>query len=211
VVAKQGNLIARFMDAVTFIGWRRYFGKPRTTSFGLADFDHYPKGTGDFLVPRALVKQAMAEFEKTSSDLTNSSDDTLLIRLIAAEERINLSPSFSATYYARTTLRGFVKHTYFRGQFFVDGFLRPGTRFFAPLVFFLATCVVLTAGLVLNPRLLVPLVVVAAGVWLAELAAALALRVPAVDALSLFALTPLFALFYGLGIWRAVIRRYLRI
>jgi glycosyltransferase involved in cell wall biosynthesis len=208
VVAKEGNVIARFGDAVTFLGWRRYFGDPKTTSYGLKDFDHYPKGTGHFLVPRRVLLGAMHEFEKTTNDLQNSSDDTLLIRLIAKDHRINLSPSFSSTYYARTTLKGFIKHTYFRGQFFVDGFLRRGTRFFGPLIFFLATCVVLLAGVILNPHLLWVFVPAALALWLVELVAAVLLRVPGKDALSLFALSPVFALFYGLGIWRAVIRKY---
>jgi glycosyltransferase involved in cell wall biosynthesis len=208
IVAKEGNLIARFGDAITFVGWRRYFGNPHTTSYGLKDFDHYPKGTGHFLVPRTVLLEAMREFEKTTNDLENSSDDTLLIRLIARDHRINLSPSFSSTYYARTTLKGFIKHTYFRGQFFVDGFLRRGTRFFGPLLFFLATCVVLLAGVILNPHLLLVFVPLAVLLWACELVAALALRVPWRDAVSLFALSPIFAMFYGLGIWRAVIRKY---
>lgn len=211
VVAKKGNAIARFGDAITFIGWRRYFGNPRTTSYGLKDFDHYPKGTGHFLAARDVLLGAMQEFEKTSLDLQNSSDDTLLIRIIARDNRINLSPNFSSTYHARTTLRGFIKHTYFRGQFFVDGFFRRGTRFFWPLVIFLGGGIILVAGVILNPHLLLLLVPLAAVAWIIEFAAALALKVPLADAFSLFALSPVFALFYGFGIWRAIIRKYIHL
>lgn len=48
IVEKKGNIIARFGYAITFIGWRRYLAHPKDCSFGLKDFDYYPKGTGCF-------------------------------------------------------------------------------------------------------------------------------------------------------------------
>ncbi len=51
IVEKKGNIIARFGDAITFIGWRRYLAHPRDCSYGLKDFDHYPKGTTMLLCP----------------------------------------------------------------------------------------------------------------------------------------------------------------
>ncbi len=207
--AKEGNMIARFGYAIVFVGWRRYMADPRTCSFGLEDFDYYPKGTGCFLVPKGILETAIKEFEVTTTDLEHSSDDTLLIRIIARDERINLSPGFSCTYFARSTPKAFIKHTYNRGQYFVDGFLRPGTRFRYPLIGFLILSVALLALVVLRPRTLLVLVPVGTAVWLAEFVIALALRVPPKDALSLFALSPVFAVVYGLGIWRAVIRKYI--
>ena len=49
IVEKKGNIIARFGYAIAFIGWRRYLAHPRDCSFGLKDFDHYPKGNGVLL------------------------------------------------------------------------------------------------------------------------------------------------------------------
>lgn len=210
-VAKEGNIIARFMDAVTFIGWRRYFAHPKTTSYGLKDFDYYPKGTGCFFVPKEQLLAAMAEFESTTTDLKFSSDDTLLIRFLARDSRINLSPQFDCRYFARTTARGFIKHTYHRGQFFVDGFLRPGTRFFWPLIGVLVGSVVglvVLVGLaVVAPAWLLLLLALGVTVWLGELLVALALKVPAKDALSLWWLSPAFTLLYLAGIWRGTLRK----
>ena len=79
----------------------------------------------------------MNYFEKNTNDIEFSSDDTLLIRYLAKDKNINLSPEFSCSYNGRSTFKGFLKHAFNRGQFFVDGFLRPGTRFFYPLLLIL--------------------------------------------------------------------------
>lgn len=207
-VAKEGNLFARFWDAIVFIAWRKYFGNPRECSFGLKDFDYYPKGTGFFLVPKLLLEEAMSHFEGTTNDLKHSSDDTLLIRFIAAKLPIHLSPEFSCQYHGRNTLKKFLNHAYYRGQFFVDGFLRPGTRFFLPLLLFLVASVALPALLIIMPPAYILFALFAALLlWVTELIVALVLGVPFKDAFALFLLTPLFAIVYGAGIWRGVIRR----
>lgn len=208
-VHKQGNIIARFMDAVTLIGWRRYFGNPRTTSYGLEDFDYYPKGTGCFFAPKKVILAAIKEFEKEDRDLRFSSDDTHLIRIMAKDYRINLSPEFACTYFARNTLKAFVKHTYHRGQFFVDGFLRRGTRFFWLLIFFYLLS---TAGLVIavvRPLVFVYLLIAAAICWFIEFIVAVMLGLSVKDSASLFSLTPVFVCFYGAGIWRGLLRKSL--
>jgi glycosyltransferase involved in cell wall biosynthesis len=205
VVEKKGNIIARFGDAITFIGWRRYFAHPRDCSYGLKDFDHYPKGTTCFYAPTAVLLQAVAEFEEQTRDVKHANDDTRLIRIIARDHRIQLSPSFSCTYHARTKLSQFFSHSYHRGRVFVDGFLRPGNRFFVPLLLFLMGSVAAIAAFLLFPPVRMPIVTGLALVWLLELVVSVLLGVPKKDAFSLFALTPVFALAYGLGIWRAVI------
>jgi glycosyltransferase involved in cell wall biosynthesis len=207
-VDKKGNIIARFMDAITFIGWRKYFKNPRRCSYGLRDFDYYPKGTTSFIAPKKIIEKAIDNFEKEDRDLKTSSDDTHLIRFIASTYPINISPKFSCTYHARTTLKAFIKHTYHRGQVFIDGFLRPGTRFFFPIIFSLSVSLFIVISVVIYPAvilLLVPLLVVA---LLVEMVAALIMKVPAKDTLSLVALTPLFSIFYLLGMWRGFLRRY---
>ena len=46
------NPYARFWEVLTGIGWGEYTRNPRLVSFGAADFDRFPKGTGMFLAPR---------------------------------------------------------------------------------------------------------------------------------------------------------------
>jgi hypothetical protein len=178
-------------------------------SYDIADFDHYPKGTGIFIAPKRLIQDATAWFESQTKDIKNSSDDTLLIRYIAERQRIWISPGFTSIYFARTTLRGFIGHTYHRGMFFVDGFLRPGTRFYYPLIAFLAISCLIPVALILYPGLIAFAAIGFAVVWSLELVVALLLKIGLKDALSLFILSPIFAFFYGAGIWRAVIRRTL--
>lgn len=210
-VHKEGNMIARFGDAVTKIGWRRYHAKPRLLSYGIEDFDYYPKGTGIFIVPKNLLQKAIRWFESQTKDIRNSSDDTLLIRFIAKYERIWISPGFNSTYFARTTLRAFISHTYHRGMFFVDGFLRPGTRFFYPLIAFLTLTLIAFLTLVVLPGLILPALQLILVLWVLELVTALIMRIGLKDSLSLFLLSPLFALFYGLGIWRASLKRFVKL
>ncbi len=205
-VAKKGNIIARFGDAITFIAWREYFKRPRLISYGLAKFDHYPKGTTLFLAPRAILLDSITWFESTTTNIKYSSDDTLLIRRIAEKQKIWLSPRFSATYHARTTLRAFIKHTFHRGQSFVDGFFRKGTRFYVPLLLFLILSPIIIFLLILQPLFLG-----AVGItWVLGFLLALFIGVGVKDSLSLFLLSPLFVIVFGTGIWRAVTRKVLK-
>lgn len=206
-VAKKGNIIARFGDVLTQVGWRRYFRKPRLVSYGLDDFDYYPKGTGLFTAPTSVLKEAVKWFESVTSDVRNSSDDTLLIRHIATHHRIWLSPQYSGTYFARTTLRGFIKHSYFRGQFFVDGFLRKGTRFYWPIIFFVLASIAILVSILVSPALLLPFIAL---VFFANIMVSIALLflwVESRDVIAFFLLSSLFGVCYGVGILRGVLRR----
>jgi glycosyltransferase involved in cell wall biosynthesis len=211
IVEKKGNIIARFGTAIAFIGWRRYLAHPRDCSYGLKGFDHYPKGTTCFYAPRMVLLSAIEEFEKHTRDIKHANDDTRLIRIIARDHRIHLSPSFSCTYHARTKFSHFFSHSYHRGRVFVDGFLRPGTRFFIPLLLFLIGSVIAAVASVVFPEMRIPILAGLGAVWLLELVVAILLGVPKKDAFSLFALTPVFAVAYGLGIWRAVIGKVVKV
>ncbi len=209
VIDKKGNPYARFWEAITFISWRKYFANPRDCAYGSKDFDYYPKGTTCFFVPRAIILEANEWFVTQIKNAKASNDDTLLIRRIAESHQINLSPKFFCTYHARTSLKQYSKHVYHRGKVFVDGFLRrDGNRFFWPLVAFLVLSVSLPVFLIFSPMYIYAALVLFILAWFAELAAALLLGVPAADALSLFILSPLFAVLYGAGIWKAVIDIY---
>jgi len=209
-VEKKGNIIARFGDVITLLGWRRYFKKPKLTSYGLEDFDYYPKGTGLFCVPTEIIKEAIHWFESNTKDIRNSSDDTLLIRHIAESNKIWLSPDYSGSYFARTTLPAFVKHTYDRGRFFVDGFMRPGTRFFYPLIAVLAiSAAALVSGwllLFMQPSIVGMGVGILLLLWLLMLAVVKILGISTKDTFVFGVLSPVFCVVYLGGIWSAVLR-----
>jgi glycosyltransferase involved in cell wall biosynthesis len=122
------NPIARFWRAIESIFWRRYMRRPHTTSFGLEDFDYYPKGTTALIAPVALIRNAIESFTPTVTDWRKVNDDTALLRYAAERTRINISPGYTCTYNARTTLAAFLKHANHRGSVLIDGYLRSGTR-----------------------------------------------------------------------------------
>jgi glycosyltransferase involved in cell wall biosynthesis len=207
-IDKKGNIFARFWDAIVCIAWRKYFRNPKTTSYGIKEYDYFPKGTGFFFVPKKRLLAAMKYFEQTSSDLRHSSDDTLLIRYLAERQDIHLSPEFSCLYHSRSTLVSFLKHTYHRGEFFIDGFLRPGTRFFYPLISALMLCIITVIALLLWPLYsLIIFGLLMALFVLGLFFGSMLLGVVFWDALSLTILSLPFAVIYLIGLWRGVIRK----
>ncbi|WP_189055348.1 glycosyltransferase family 2 protein [Longimycelium tulufanense] len=126
-VDTDGNLYAGFWSGLVAFGWRRYFTNPRLVSFDITEFDAFPKGTGFFCAPRAMLINAGESFSSLFSDARLASDDTRMLRWIAERERIHLCPEFSATYHGRDSLSKFVRHSFFRGTTFVDSYLdSPG-------------------------------------------------------------------------------------
>lgn len=206
---KSGNIYARFWEAVTFVAWRKYFRKPRDLSYGIKNFDAYPKGTTCFFTPKSVIKEANDWFKLHTKNVEFSNDDTLLIRKIAETHNININPKFSCVYHARTNLKNFTKHVHHRGRVFVDGFLRrDGNALFYPLILFLVITGLAPFLVLLEPSLLLWFIVLFFAVWILFPFVFLAIGVYWRDALSFFILSPIFLVSYGLGIWRAFIKIY---
>jgi glycosyltransferase involved in cell wall biosynthesis len=194
-----GNPFARFWRVVAHAAWPDYLRNPRTMSYGLEDFDRYPKGTTCFLAPRGALVRAIDKFHSLYEDLRFSNDDTVLIRSIAEEQPIGLSPGFACRYHARDSLPRFLRHTYHRGTVFVDGFGRPGTRFFWVVAAFFPASV---AFAVLAARRPAWALALAASVPLVAGGGATAIRRPPADALAFALLSGPFTVSYSAGIWR---------
>lgn len=196
-----GNPFGKFWKVLVRLFWSDYLADPRTMSFGTADFDRYPKGTGGFIGPTDLLKQAFARFPSYYADDRYANDDTSIIRWIASVEPINISPSYAAIYFPRTTLRAFVRHAFHRGIFFLDGHGRPESRFFPAAVAFYPVSLVLIPLAVRRPRL----AIAAAASGVIAVAGALSLRgVPFDEAVSFAALSPVYAVAHGAGMWRGL-------
>lgn len=201
-VASESNPYAGFWSALTMIGWRRWFAHRTRTSYGLADFDLYPKGTTMFLAPRKWLVDDSAALSSRYDDAHLRSDDTALIRRLALRGRIHLSAGFSCRYHGRDALVPFLKHAYWRGTTFVDAYFgRPGPVGRA-----------LTAGLLFSP--LLSWVAVrrpgraAQGTVVVLSAAAVAARrsgAPWRDAGSLVVLAPTFGVAFAGGLARGVV------
>ncbi|RKT51999.1 glycosyltransferase family 2 protein [Saccharothrix australiensis] len=122
-----GNPYGAFMQGLVAVGWRRYVANPRLTSFTAEEFDAFPKGTTLFVAPRKLLEEAATSFTSLYDDVRLASDDTRMLRWVSEQGPIFLAPDFAARYISRDSLPKFVKHAYFRGSTFVDGYLdSPG-------------------------------------------------------------------------------------
>lgn len=195
------NALGDFWRLLAELAWRDYFDDPRTTSFGLAEFDRFPKGTTCFLAPRELLESAFAGFRSHYADVRLANDDTPILRAVAAEEPIHISPHFACVYAPRTTVRSFLRHAVHRGTVFLDGHGSPESRFFPAVVAFfpLSAALALTA---LRRPVVVPASLAACG--LAAAAYGVQAGRSRQELAVLAAVTPIYAVGHGLGMWRGV-------
>ena len=128
VVPGSRDLRALFWTGITKVWWRDYFRTRQPVAFGVADFDRYPKGTGAFLAPRELLLRAAGDFESHFADASLASDDTRLLRNVAAEQDIHLSPEIVCTHHAKSGRGSWSRQCYYRGTTFVDGYLADAGR-----------------------------------------------------------------------------------
>lgn len=164
-------LVGRFWEVPTFVFWGGYLRNPRPYDLTPATFDSAPKGTGAFLARREVLRSAFLQ-AWPEGDAKLISDDTKILRWIADNGGIRLDPGFSATYRPRTTVDGFVRHSFDRGTLFVDSY--AGTSPLRSLILLLAA--------------IAPVIAIAAIVWLAIIGAGVAaLVVAAVLVLALLA------------------------
>ncbi|HEY8642220.1 MAG TPA: glycosyltransferase family 2 protein [Candidatus Dormibacteraeota bacterium] len=200
-IDSEGNPYGKFWKVLVRLFWGDYLDQPRTTSFGLAEFDRYPKGTTGFLAPTDLLRAGFASHDSYFEDERYAADDTPAIRRIAEHERVHISPRFACTYRPRRTLDGFVRQAFFRGIFFVDGHGRRESRLFPAVVAFYPLSVLGLLAALKRPRLAAAAAV--AGV-VATGAYAASRGVKRDEAVAFAALTPLYGLVHGAGMWRAL-------
>ena len=68
LMANTESPFARFWNVLTHAAFADYLDDPRTTSFGIEEYDRFPKGTGHFLAPRAWLLEAIAGFSSRYED-----------------------------------------------------------------------------------------------------------------------------------------------
>jgi glycosyltransferase involved in cell wall biosynthesis len=196
-----GNPYGRFWRVLESLAFRAYLDDPRTTSFGLEDFDRYPKGTTCFLAPRDELLRAMSQFRSYYDDARNANDDTPVIRDLAARQPINISPGFACLYRSRDAPGPFIRHAFHRGGVFVDGYGRPGTRYFGVIAAFYPASLIAVGLAVRRPRLGIA---GAAGLPAVGAAAGVALRRTRPDTVALAAVGPLWLGAFAAGMWRGL-------
>jgi glycosyltransferase involved in cell wall biosynthesis len=197
----SGNPYARFWNVLTELAYRDYLENPRTMSFGIDQFDRYPKGTGCFLAPRAALLEALENFDSRYLDARNANDDTSIIRVLAASQPINISPGFACVYRSRDALRPFLRHAFHRGGVFIDGWARSGGRFFGVILAFYPLSALAVAIGLRRPKLALAAIVVTPP---ACAGAGAALRRPPADCAALGLLGLPWLCVYGAGMWRGL-------
>ena len=197
-VADKGNPFGVFWRLLAELAWRDYFDDPRTTSFGAADFDRFPKGTTCFLAPRELLIAAFDAFESGFTDTRNANDDTPLIRWIAHRTPIHVSPSYASSYVPRTRIWPFVRHAFHRGRVFVDGHGRRESRYFREVVLFYPASLAWAVA-ASHRRSIVPATVL--GLAIGAGGFALTRKRSHFEAVSLAIATPVYAAAHSAGMW----------
>ena len=201
VVPGSRDLRALFWTGITKVWWRDYFRAPRPVAFGLDDFDRYPKGTGAFMAPRRLLLDAAGDFESHFADASLASDDTRLLRSVAGQQDIHLSPAVACTHHPKRGRRSFSRQCYYRGTTLVDGYLTDRGRARGLLGGLLATGVAGVALVAVAPR------TAAAGAALGCLATGSVTRwaggTPR-EAVAVGLLTPGFGVVFGAGVVRGL-------
>jgi glycosyltransferase involved in cell wall biosynthesis len=197
----RGNPFGAFGEVLVRLAWSAYFDDPKPTSFGIDDFDYFPKGTGCFVAPRELLLEGMNDFVPRVADWRFVSDDTQLIRWIAARRPIHLSPGFACVYQPRTTFGAFVRNAVYRGSTFLDGHGRRDSRLYPVAVAFYPASAAVAFLVVRRPALL-PVLAATSAVG-AGLVAARASR-SRFETLSFAALAPVYAAGHAAGMWRGL-------
>jgi glycosyltransferase involved in cell wall biosynthesis len=201
VYVESDSDLGEFWSLIAELAWRDYFDDPRTTSFGVEEFDRFPKGTTCFLGRRELLVDAFDRFRSGYADERHANDDTPVLRYLAAREDIHISPRFACRYSPRESLRSFFRHSIHRGVVFLDGHGRRDSRYFPVAVGFYPLSAAHFALSLRRPTVL-PATAVACGLG----AAALGLRAGRsrreVRALAL--VTPVYAAGHALGMWQGL-------
>ena len=204
-VHADGNLCATFWRLLAELAWPDYFDEPRSTSFGAADFDRYPKGTTCFLAPRDTLLTAVSAFRSQYADLRLANDDTPLIRSIAKRERIFLSPRFACDYSPRTSFGSFLRHSYHRGIVFLDGHGRRESRLFPAVIAFFPVSAAISVAALRRPIATAAFGLAAVGMTAAGLG--ITKRRTPFEVAALASLAPIYAAAHGAGMWRGLMIR----
>ncbi len=197
------SIYGNLMDSLTKTVWRAYFAHPRLTSYNLANFDQYPKGTTLFFAPKQILIDA---FEKTLAEARGSivvSDDTKMIRHIASTESIWLSPEFCCTYTPRNVSGNMLSHMWHRGEVFYDGYKNTNDRFGILLKLVLIATPIAIISIAFKPIFVFTMGML---IYLGIISNVFYSKLNAQHVLAQFLLLPLYlGLFIG-GIWKALIR-----
>jgi hypothetical protein len=200
-IANSTQPAAAFWLCMTRLAWRRYFSKRILTSFDDTDFDYFPKGTTFFLAPREMLLNACLQLNSHFADESLMNDDTLLIRPLASNNRIFISPDFRCTYFSRDTTKKFRKHSFHRGTVFVDAYFRRGSRYLPYLLVLIVVALLAVPTLFIWPKITLSLLLILSMI---PVFVFLSLRLSAREILGFYRALPHFVPMYASGVIRGL-------
>lgn len=113
------SLLGLFWEVPVRLGWGAFLREPHVIRIQPSNFDRVPKGTTLLYVRKSVFRSA-CEANWPSSDPRFVSDDTAILRNIAAQHHFVLVPRFSGIYRPRVKFMQFIPHTFGRGRMFID-------------------------------------------------------------------------------------------
>jgi glycosyltransferase involved in cell wall biosynthesis len=112
-----------YWNCVERLAWIAYWIKPRQKLIDAKNFEFYPKGTTCLISTKENLLNSYENTVSYSKDLRMANDDTLLLKKMAINGGIHISPGYQSWYTPRGNFKDFVKHTFHRGKVFADGHL----------------------------------------------------------------------------------------
>jgi len=95
--------------------------RPRQKMINAKNFEFYPKGTTCLISNKENLLKGYKDIVSYSKDLRMANDDTLLLKNMAGQSGIVISPQYRSWYTPRGSFNEFLTHTFHRGQVFADG------------------------------------------------------------------------------------------
>lgn len=183
-----------------------YFNHPFKDE--LLDYNAYRRfknkgGGGAMLVKRDYFLEVAAGTTRGK----DSNDDSQLIERLSKIEPILKTSSAKLKYLNRTGFMENVNHMYNRGPKFVDYYIRPGTRFFLPLLMFFAVIPLALITIVYQPQIIT---YVAGGLVVLLLLIALYLSEEPLDFLTIIILLPVAVISFCSGLIKGILMKFFR-
>lgn len=149
--AKPTSAFDTFYRAIRRLMFAKFYQHLGPFYLTLHNFDSMPKGTGVLYVEKEILFSAYCELASVEMG-KDSSDDTKLLRAIAAREPILNHPDVKIKYFSRSSFAASIKHLYERGPKFVDYYFNPALRnFWLVIVFPLLLFALGICGLIFLP------------------------------------------------------------
>lgn len=166
------------------------------------NFEKSPKGTTSLWVSKKDFIAACNAINQNGTNNRYVNDDTKIFRyFIDCGQKIYKSSEAKIYYNPRSSSWQELEHIFERGPRFVDYYMRPGTRYFLPLMVLIVAVIAALVACVANPQLLAWI----AGIMIVVNMLATVILSEKLDDMVLFFFYPVIAISFGLGVIKGLL------